>query len=119
MKTLSLELSKKLHELGVVVVSEVFWATMFPEKGELYLYSNEFLSLPSNRVRIKTLPIPAPTFEELWAVMPEIAELTKVGGKTYADIDGESATQSHESPTEALGLLAIWLAENGHLEETQ
>ena len=71
----------------------------------------------------------APTFEELWAVMPEKIErnessyditLEKWENKSRASYicDDWNFTGIHvgESPTEALGLLAIWLAENGHLK---
>jgi len=77
---------------------------------------------------------PAPTFEELWAVMPdEITDsdndcyylnMEKVHRKLdvtrcmYANeiIDHIIEQFSHESPTEAAGMLLVWLAENGHLE---
>lgn len=129
---LSLELSKKLHELGVKVESEYVWAYCYSVKDNKMIW----LPCPFDEDDLVNKHIPAPTFEELWAVMPDAIKLEgddnlyQVELEAYKDVDGSTTigyiidgsmqghmeeSFDHESPTEALGLLAIWLAENGHL----
>ena len=123
---LSQKLSARLHELGVVVESNYF----YDEYGVLFeRFEIEDAEMATH--------IPAPTFEELWAVMPwAISCGTTMYVKTLSTDSREVVTASyeyadweesefaylkeieHKSPTEALGLLAIWLAENGHLVTT-
>lgn len=124
---LSQELSARLHELGVVVE---FKSVYSRKSGRLYplhlfeheLEMSEFLA--------------APTFTELWAVILETFNYN--GEQTSLDmwksdgteglIEGEFCTKyrvwdrpildsfrHHESPTEAIALLLIWLKENNHV----
>ena len=118
MKTLSLELSKRLHELGVVMESEHDWTK----------YGGDWQVLPSKGF-VKMEKFPAPTFTELWGMMPEIIEgppdiyleLHKLmGGSCDIGYHDEGwavkVFPHHESPAEAAGMLLIWLAENGHVK---
>ena len=132
--TLSLELSRRLHELGVKVESGNVWVLIEePEGWELW----SRWTLEHNPYHREDKHIPAPTFTELWAVMPIFIEhdgdslvlhMSKLDG---TDGSIESATtvyymdweiiihetvHAHELPIEAAGMLLIWLAENGHLE---
>ena len=127
--TLSLELSRRLDELKVKVESEHVWVQFEEPRGwELWLKwdlehdvhhrDNKFIS--------------APTSEELWAVMPVKIPSKMIERDYHLGLDkGEERAcarygyyaghdtlimKFHKSPTEALGLLAIWLAENGHLK---
>lgn len=117
---LSQESSKRLHELGVKVENALVWV--------------DYINGP---IVVSSIPdmaesVPAPTFEELWAVMPHRIE---IGGHQCVPIQGKTSNTTfvaysiegslgdtmseifeHESPTEALGLLVIWLAENGHMK---
>ena len=138
MKTLSLESSKRLHELGVVVESKCWWIN-----DELFLFDIEreyaFHFITGERVgelcvgQLGRDPTPAPTFEELWAVLPVKID-TKEHGECWLNMwweeysDGSKGPRwgyadhklkaygEHESPTEAAGMLLVWLAENGHVE---
>ena len=119
--TLSLDLSKKLHELGVVVESEHVW--MIPNLDMKSLTYR--LGLADDFVDSKLFSvIPAPTFEELWAVMPaSIKHHEKQLGQGYASYSNLQNSNDNlhyelnESPTEALGQLALWLKDNGHMED--
>ncbi len=116
MSELSLELSKRLDELGVKVESKYVW------------FNNRTVMKKSELLPNSTI-FPAPTFEELWAVMPKmhpekfaILYLTKpfddIHEAGYLQPEPWTLFNLHRAstPTEALGLLAIWLAENGHLK---
>jgi len=118
---LSQELSKRLHELGVVVESASDWTK----------YGGDWQVLPSKDF-VKMEKFPAPTFIELWAMLPETILMNKMTydlclakncAKTMAGYfcpmpgcEDNVKEYSHESPTEAAGMLLIWLAENGHLK---
>jgi len=129
---LSLELSKRLQELGVVVevghVWEVRALGTLEEKKKVVLSMFKDYNLGREY-------FPAPTFIELWAVMPWVINYgTTTYVKTLSEDSRGVTTASyeytdweesefvpvkespHESPVEAAGLLLIWLAENGHVE---
>ena len=126
MSELSLGLSKRLHELGVKVESKYAWWIHMTNEPQLIL---------NQPLLDKQYPnddfIPAHTFCELWKVMPDRIDdyalmISKsVFNKTCASYKKVSILERSEaligstlceSPLEALGQLAIWLAENGHME---
>lgn len=115
--TLSLESSKRLHELGVKVESASVWGYL----GAEWMLFPEGIK-PSNN-------FPSPTFTELWGMLPVsieghplVLERCTCGPCPKAiTTQIRYGTLIHyfpESPTEAAGLLLIWLAENGHIEVT-
>jgi len=129
--SLSLELSKKLHELSVVVESEQKYA-YDPTQPHIDCVLRD-KNIESTHHWWKECP--APTFEELWKVIPD--QVYILGGwywfalekhhrrgedEPYArlsvyQIKGLGKAFDHESPTEAAGMLLVWLKENGHLED--
>ena len=136
--TLSLESSKRLAELGVKVETVCVW-DFNAANGERYLCDKGMAdSKDRHRIPSTVLPtIPSPIFEELWAVVPVFLEKKLPSGKVkqcgvcmdksykgdaiisysyMAERVIASPDFRHNSPTEALGLLAIWLAENNHLK---
>lgn len=130
MENLSLDLSKKLKELGVVVESGHVW--MIPNLDMKGLTHR--LGLADDFIDSKLFcVIPAPTFEELWAVMPvslrsdddfecglfmdmSYNRNSNVGYNNIIHRKAVGPLFTHESPTEAAGMLLVWLAEHGHLE---
>ena len=140
MRTLSLELSKRLHELGIVVESEYFWWFPLDE-----IVDKGFLQMAGFIVGAKDKYCSAPTFEELWAVMPmritgnfeqeydkrlmcgkgkdgkqlTIAVYVELyqGTDLYSPDKTFGSSTFCKSPTEAAGMLLIWLAENGHVDK--
>lgn len=131
---LSQESSEQLNKLGVVVESGKVWVLIEePEGWELW----SKWTLEHNAYHRDDIIIPAPTFIELWERLPEgfdyhgketTLDMWKSDG-TEGLTEGEfcakyriwdrdvlASFHHHESPVEAVGMLFIWLAENGHLE---
>ena len=128
---LSQELSKRLDDLGVVVESKYVWGTYHS------MLKGKYFVLDICKVPLLCKYFPAPTFTELWAVMPDAIKLEgddnlyQVELEAYKDVDGSTTigyiidgsmqghmeeSFDHESPVEAAGMLLIWLAENGHVK---
>lgn len=131
----SLELSRKLHDVGVRFESKSHWA--YSASGwnrEGVRYHDDY-----GKPKINGNQFPAYTLAEIWPMLPD--EL-KNGGGLYQwknDINtvvgylihnhggtgmafAMNATipiyQAHEIPVEAAGNMLLWLAENDYLEVT-
>jgi len=125
--TASLESSKRLKELGWEGKREFVYVIMddgLPSPAQSIEVSESFRYSYCKRVS-------APTFEELWAALPEKIQFDEAYGfldmwKVYytkeiqqAVICYKNTSQmfsifKHKSPTEAAALLLIWVLENGH-----
>ena len=123
---LSLDLSKRLKELGVVVES----AMMYENIGD-----GEY-TVPIPFVKLKKgYSIPAPTFTELLVIFPHFIEIPLENGGTtpqhfalMKESNGGGGYQArygsswsamfrHELSVEAAGMLLVWLKENDYVEE--
>lgn len=123
MEVISLDLSKRLHELGYVGESEC-----------CYVIMDDGLQSPVHAMSIADSAeythckyIPAYQFHEIWEALPEKIDgkrlaFTKVQGicaPGYCDFKGKWNYRFHhdnKSPTKAAGLLLVWLIENGDVE---
>lgn len=117
-ETLSQKPSKRLHELGFKMDTCNEW------RLEHTLASSDHRTWVVRNITLDSTNIPAPTFEELWKVMPPNLNFASRlyinkwdNGVVTAGYEKHSdSEQEHSlSPTEGLGQLAIWLVENGHL----
>ena len=118
---LSQAISLKLHDAGIVV-----------ESASGYIQANKAVK-PHVVERVKCpfahIIYPAPTFTELWRILPRYL---KDGGRFKSELKmwkrgqamvigyqkmAEEYDVFEDTPVEALGLLALWLVENGHLKE--
>jgi hypothetical protein len=123
-KVCSLELSRKLADAGVVVETEFVWVN---PNGDEWRVQRRSYANPLKET------IPAPLACELDSFLPDeikianaeyeiIIERWKVkrlvnytDPSTGACLHGLSA----DTMSDAMGLMALWLKENGHLEETK
>jgi hypothetical protein len=129
--TLSLDLSKRLHELGVKVETHCHWCA-YESDPDIEFIDDEPERLYDTYTS-EDMIIPAPTFEELWAVLPRY-----IGGKDSPKRElclskrGNNMVGSYppvrfgaletydvfEAPicADVAGKMLEWLAESGHLK---
>ncbi len=94
--TLSLESSKRLHELGVVVESKMQWAYSYDGGFRVDIHE----AIEPDFYDINLGVFPAPTFKELWA------------DTDYKDKrEPQHWIFEHDDPTEALAIHRIRLIE--------
>lgn len=110
MKTASLENSKRLVELGVELEDSYFIYTML---GML---------LPRNLGPYQGGSTPAPTSDELWAVLTDMAKIELVhcyvdGG--HGPVDGALVCLENAFDPDQLCEDVIWLLEQGHLTKEE
>lgn len=132
-ETSSLPSSKRLAQLGFKAESEYVWY-WWPQGG---IEPRTGLTKTYIPLSEGFVAIPAPQFSEIWKVLPKgitVKHLDEYPSWTYRIAAGANTKYktkfvigyqnlngtwvdfygSHESPTEALALLLIWLIENNH-----
>lgn len=122
MQTTSLELSRKLHEAGLRLETELVWGHKVMNFGKKKGFEGfESILTKQQAIRIikfssDQITIPAPTESELWEVMPKGTTLEKapyVITQYIARNPSVNPFEKADNPAEALGLLALSLREKG------
>jgi hypothetical protein len=110
MKTTSQEISKRLVEAGMEVNGDFGWfdfgegVELFPVEGIVERYRQG--------------SIPAPTACELGELLPLYTEVRKLqDGWVIECLDGDGYINGVDTMADAMGLMLIWLKENGHLDK--
>lgn len=140
MQTISLKTAIELYKKGLRAESAFYWIIRDDGKAVLYYYDSYKGSESDKKAishRLGDWIFPAYTLDELWGVMPDHIHYKNIDNgyttRNFFDIikttkgllrmgyfsphSGELiGKQEHDNPTEAAGLMAIWLIDNGYME---
>ena len=119
-KTTSFEISRKLWEKGLKVETEKVWHDV--ATNGIFVLRRIKLRISEIEEQNKTAQkvYPAPDTVELWEVLPEKIDISnlridKYETGIYVAYDKLNIFLTDSLP-EALGLMALWLIENGYIK---
>ncbi len=114
--TTSLELSKQLYEKGFRIDTERTYCDISgqwrEEKPHFILYESD-IAKARQQNKSKELQYPAPSTDELLAVMPRTISLQNNKDEWAVYFINKRHKEANKSIPEALGIMCLWLLENG------